>query len=346
MRYCELYTRCITLNTHENEAMSDTMDKLPITDPSIRIVPSKELRQFIGNSLPVSSPSVPATVREIYNTFNAGRRGKASKNKLNSLSTTADGELKHKPIDFTEDERDLINRMVKTIQKDDQCDVSPMELMESKQEEDDADATPLSLSDIKWLYGTLKQLRQTDQSVPYLHALLRGCELKLPQNPIQERNPELEARCQRLRKEQEDREYHRMTKNVDSIRKHMPEETLSYQMKQINRHLIAVAQFLFSVAAGFAFGFVGIELLIGQLDFGFRLLLGIIIALVIALAEIYFLAKKLNEEYELPPAPAFVGREKPSTVVQQQQQQHAKPVGTEAKRGKNKGGNRGKEHDE
>lgn len=70
-------------------------------------------------------------------------------------------------------------------------------------------------------------------------------------------------------------------------------------VKQINRHLIAVLQFLFSVAAGFAFGFIGVELIVGGLDFGFRLLLGIICALVIALAEIYFLAKQLNEEYDL-----------------------------------------------
>lgn len=60
--------------------------------------------------------------------------------------------------------------------------------------------------------------------------------------------------------------------------------------------MIAVAQFIFSVIAGFAFGFIGVELIVGSLDFGFRLLLGIICALVIALAEIYFLAKKLIEE--------------------------------------------------
>lgn len=64
-------------------------------------------------------------------------------------------------------------------------------------------------------------------------------------------------------------------------------------MKQINRQLIAVAQFIFSVLSGFLFGFLGIELIVGNLDFGFRLLLGIICALTIALAEIYFLAKKL-----------------------------------------------------
>lgn len=77
-------------------------------------------------------------------------------------------------------------------------------------------------------------------------------------------------------------------------------------MKQINRQLIAVAQFVFSVIAGFMFGFLGVELIIGSLDFGFRLLLGIICALIIALAEIYFLAKKLNEEMpvETPSTPS------------------------------------------
>jgi hypothetical protein len=54
-----------------------------------------------------------------------------------------------------------------------------------------------------------------------------------------------------------------------------------------------------SVLGGFAFGFIGIELMVGNLDFGFRLLLGVIFALIIALAEIYFLAKKLSED--LPP---------------------------------------------
>lgn len=57
-----------------------------------------------------------------------------------------------------------------------------------------------------------------------------------------------------------------------------------------------MVQFIFSVLAGFAFGFIGIELLVGNLDFGFRLLLGVIFALIIALAEIYFLAKKLSED--------------------------------------------------
>lgn len=69
-------------------------------------------------------------------------------------------------------------------------------------------------------------------------------------------------------------------------------------VKQLNKQLIAVFQFLLSVAAGFAFGFCGIELIVGTQDFGFRLLLGVICALIIALAELYFLAKKLNEDLQ------------------------------------------------
>lgn len=72
-----------------------------------------------------------------------------------------------------------------------------------------------------------------------------------------------------------------------------------FTVKQINRQLIAVLQFVVSTAAGFLFGFMGIELMLSStFDLGFKLLLGIIFALIIALAEIYFLAKKLSEDYE------------------------------------------------
>lgn len=68
----------------------------------------------------------------------------------------------------------------------------------------------------------------------------------------------------------------------------------------MNRQLIAIGQFIISIFAGFLFGFRGVEWMVGNLDFGFRLLLGVMCALVIALAEIYFLAKKINEELSVP----------------------------------------------
>lgn len=65
----------------------------------------------------------------------------------------------------------------------------------------------------------------------------------------------------------------------------------------MNRQMLAVAVFVITVIAAFIFGFLGLELLLGSMDYGFRLLLGIISGLIVALAEIYVLAKKLNEDY-------------------------------------------------
>ncbi|KAK2579656.1 hypothetical protein KPH14_011580 [Odynerus spinipes] len=154
----------------------------------------------------------------------------------------------------------------------------------------------LKLNDINWLNEYLQEYRKTATQKVYLHEILEGADVILPTPKITPRNPELEARIQKLTAQQNAREYRAMTKSVDPVRKDLPEDSLAYQMKQINKQLIAVAQFIFSVLAGFVFGFIGVELIVGNLDFGFRLLLGIICALVIALAEIYFLAIKLNED--------------------------------------------------
>lgn len=84
-------------------------------------------------------------------------------------------------------------------------------------------------------------------------------------------------------------------------------------MKEINRHLIAIGSFVVTVVASFFFGFTGIEYGIGPQDFGFKLLLGIICALIVALAEIYFLAKELNGDYLVvpPPPPVSSTNKKP-----------------------------------
>ncbi len=50
------------------------------------------------------------------------------------------------------------------------------------------------------------------------HRAVSKSELILPSPEYAPRNPELEARCQKLRAEQENREYQRMTESID--RKH------------------------------------------------------------------------------------------------------------------------------
>lgn len=166
----------------------------------------------------------------------------------------------------------------------------------NSQTKNDAEPYLLSVWEMRWLHDNL-----TGDTT--LHELVAEADIVLPQPEVLPRNPELEKRVQRLRVQQMERDYRTMTKNVDSVRFNHPEDTIAYQMKQINRQLIAVIQFLVSVGAGFTFGFIGVELIVGELDFGFRLLLGVMCALVIALAEIYFLAKKLADDL-VPPETA------------------------------------------
>ncbi|XP_014205604.1 transmembrane protein 199 [Copidosoma floridanum] len=163
-----------------------------------------------------------------------------------------------------------------------------------------ADCT-LSLKDIKWLKTFLTEQSNGKKKVN-LHELLEGVDVQLPQPKITPRNPDLEARIKKLRAQQNNRDYRAMTKSVDNTRKYLPDDSLAYQMKAINKQLIAVFTFVVTVAAGFAFGFWGIFWETEGVDLGFRLLIGIICALIIALAEIYFLAKSLSEDYDELPA--------------------------------------------
>lgn len=92
-----------------------------------------------------------------------------------------------------------------------------------------ADGYFLYLDDLHWFQNTLSTLRNKNLTNLFLYELLETCELVLPENEYTPRNPVLEARCQRLREEQQNREYHKMTKNVDATLKHHPEDTVAYQ---------------------------------------------------------------------------------------------------------------------
>lgn len=64
---------------------------------------------------------------------------------------------------------------------------------------------------------TLRHCFQTGQlsaDRPF-HALLAECEMILPEPQFPPRNPQLEARIQRLRAQQANRDYQEMTRNID-----------------------------------------------------------------------------------------------------------------------------------
>ena len=64
----------------------------------------------------------------------------------------------------------------------------------------------------------------------YFHEMMENCAVSLPEPESPPRNPELESRIQRLKAEQAQREYKRMTVNVTG-RQPYNEEPLSHQSK-------------------------------------------------------------------------------------------------------------------
>lgn len=108
-------------------------------------------------------------------------------------------------------------------------------LKEERKERQKARAC-LTLQDLLWLNALLVQRRtdsattkDDDEPCVYLHQLLAGSRLLLPRNEVHERDPVLEARCVRLRLEQDARVYRSMTKNVDTSRRLMPDDSIAFQ---------------------------------------------------------------------------------------------------------------------
>lgn len=58
--------------------------------------------------------------------------------------------------------------------------------------------------------------------------------------------------------------------------------------------IIAVIQFVISIAAAFLFGFLGIEVFVGSLDLAVRLLLGIAAAVIVGAADLYIMVVYLE----------------------------------------------------
>ena len=66
---------------------------------------------------------------------------------------------------------------------------------------------------------TLKEFISKQDKNLHFHELIQNCDLIVPEPKEAPRNPELEARVQKLKKLQEQKEYDKMTDNVDPWRR-------------------------------------------------------------------------------------------------------------------------------
>jgi len=151
----------------------------------------------------------------------------------------------------------------------------------------------LDVADVRWIFEKRSEIGEGKR----FHELLSECEVVLPSPVLPPRNPELEARVQRLRAEQEDREYRAMVAGIDkatTIGGGGPgsvEEPISKQLKELNNHLIMVFQVVVSVLTAFAFGYFTPYLVYGVVAIDTRLITGILFAFAVGIADLYFVIR-------------------------------------------------------
>lgn len=139
------------------------------------------------------------------------------------VESIEDPSIKIKP------NKKLIEFICKNIKKTN--NIPPAIIALKKSTKDKQKDILLKLDELKWLNKYLEEYRTTNMESIYLHELLEEDDIKLPTPKIIPRNPELEARTQKLKAQQDAIKYKAMTKNVDTATMKLPEDSISYQSK-------------------------------------------------------------------------------------------------------------------
>jgi len=87
----------------------------------------------------------------------------------------------------------------------------------------------LNIGEIKELHKIVIEYNANNEEKVYLHELMDGGELILPKLEIPQRNPDLEKRVNALRNSLAEKEYQKMTRNVNSASRYKPEDSVAHQ---------------------------------------------------------------------------------------------------------------------
>uniref|UniRef100_UPI00358E6CAA transmembrane protein 199 n=1 Tax=Myxine glutinosa TaxID=7769 RepID=UPI00358E6CAA len=154
--------------------------------------------------------------------------------------------------------------------------------------DDPPQAQPIPFSEVR---RTFSAMRSRGEQV-YLHELLTGSEIVLDAPPPPPPpDPSLQARLEKLRARQAAKEYRSMTRNVDcrALQKRGLFGELSQEAAPFRVVLLTSVNFLISVAATFACTFLISNYLFTTPTI--PLIIGIVSATLVGLAELYGLAK-------------------------------------------------------
>uniref|UniRef100_A0A8D0FQA1 Transmembrane protein 199 n=1 Tax=Strix occidentalis caurina TaxID=311401 RepID=A0A8D0FQA1_STROC len=123
----------------------------------------------------------------------------------------------------------------------------------------------------------------------YLHQLLEGCEIDLPEVPVPPRNPELVARLERIKAKLANEEYRRMTRNITGQHHRLSPFSPVRSVKAV---VITIFNYIVTVVAAFACTYLGSQYVFAET--AARVLSAVIVASVVGLAELYVMVRTLE----------------------------------------------------
>ncbi|KAK9412681.1 putative transmembrane protein [Crotalus adamanteus] len=140
-----------------------------------------------------------------------------------------------------------------------------------------------------------RALREAGSPV-YLHELLEGSEIFLPDVTKPPRNPELVARLEKIKAKLANEEYKQMTRNINSQELNRPGTLadLGRQARSAKAVTVTVINFLVTVGATFACAFLGSYYFFT--DIAARVIAAVIAASVVGLAELYVMVRTMEGE--------------------------------------------------
>uniref|UniRef100_T2M9N9 Transmembrane protein 199 n=1 Tax=Hydra vulgaris TaxID=6087 RepID=T2M9N9_HYDVU len=144
------------------------------------------------------------------------------------------------------------------------------------------------LTEAHQFYSTFK-CPSTNANFIDLHKLVKTSKIFVENIPEPVRSPELIDRLERLTREQNQREYDKMVKNVRTKTENFSQE-LGLAIRTTGQQVMSIVNFLLSVIATFAFAYFSSQFAFSG-DLGMRIIFSVIVATIVALAELYFMAK-------------------------------------------------------
>uniref|UniRef100_A0A8I5T3Y7 Transmembrane protein 199 n=1 Tax=Pongo abelii TaxID=9601 RepID=A0A8I5T3Y7_PONAB len=156
----------------------------------------------------------------------------------------------------------------------------------------DSSSGPQRLVSFRLIRDLHQHLRERDSKL-YLHELLEGSEIYLPEVVKPPRNPELVARLEKIKIQLANEEYKRITRNV-TCQVRACSSVHGLGMRSLKALVITIFNFIVTVVAAFVCTYLGSQYIFTEM--ASRVLAALIVASVVGLAELYVMVRAMEGE--------------------------------------------------